>query len=139
MRNVRIVIGALIAIAALSICAFGQNSGSFTGTVKDSEGGVIPGSAVTVLEQATGLRQATTTNAEGNFVFPQLPAGTYTITAEAKGFKKSESKDIVLSVATRVSLGDLVLEVGSITDTITVKPMAGPSRFRRIPASVPTS
>src|ERR1035441_3191576 len=116
MRNARFVSGALIVIAALSICAFAQNSGSFTGTVKDSEGGVIPGAAVTVLEQATGLRQAATTNAEGNFVFPQLPAGTYTITAEAKGFKKSESKDVILSVATRVSLGDMVLEVGSITD-----------------------
>ena len=139
MRKAITVIGVIVAIAALSICAFAQNSGSFTGTVKDSEGGVIPGSAVTVLEQATGLRQAGTTNAEGNFVFPQLPAGTYTITAEAKGFKKSESKDIILPVATRVSLGDIVLEVGSITDTITVKPMAGPSRFRRIPASVPTS
>jgi hypothetical protein len=93
--------------------------------VKDSEGGVIPGAAVTVLEQATGLRQGGTTNAEGNFVFPQLPAGTYTITAEAKGFKKSESKNVVLSVATRVSLGDLVLEVGSITDTITVEANGG--------------
>jgi hypothetical protein len=115
----------IVAIAALSICAFAQNSGSFTGTVKDSEGGVIPGAAVTVVEQATAFRQATTTNAEGNFVFPQLPAGTYTITAEAKGFKKSESKDVVLSVATRVSLGDLVLEVGSITDTITVEANGG--------------
>jgi len=125
MRNVRTVIGAIVAITALSICAFAQNSGSFTGTVKDSEGGVIPGAAVTVVEQATALRQATTTNAEGNFVFPQLPAGTYNVTAEAKGFKKSENKDIVLSVATRVSLGDMVLEVGSITDTITVEANAG--------------
>ena len=125
MRKVRFVIGVIVAIAALSICAFAQNSGSFTGTVKDSEGGVIPGAAVTVVEQATAFRQATTTNAEGNFVFPQLPAGTYTITAEAKGFKKSESKDVVLSVATRVSLGDLVLEVGSITDTITVEANGG--------------
>jgi hypothetical protein len=125
MRNARFVIGALIVIAALSICAFAQNSGSFTGTVKDSEGGVIPGAAVTAFEQATALRQVTTTNAEGNFVFPQLPAGTYTITAEAKGFKKSESKDVILSVATRVSLGDMVLEVGSITDTITVEANGG--------------
>jgi len=89
MRNVRTVIGAIVAITALSICAFAQNSGSFTGTVKDSEGGVIPGAAVTVVEQATALRQATTTNAEGNFVFPQLPAGTYNVTAEAGGKQSS--------------------------------------------------
>ena len=76
MRKARTVIGVVVAIAALSICAFAQNSGSFTGTVKDSEGGVIPGAAVTVFEQATGLRQATTTGGEGNFVFPNLPPGT---------------------------------------------------------------
>jgi hypothetical protein len=122
---VRIVIGALIAIAALSICAFGQNSGSITGTVKDSEGGVIPGASVAVFEQATALRQMTTTNAEGDFIFPQLPAGTYTITAESKGFKKSESIGIVLSVATKVGVGDIILQVGSITDTITVEANPG--------------
>jgi hypothetical protein len=121
----RRILGVLIAIAALSICAFAQNSGSITGTIKDSAGGVIPGAAVAVVDQATALRQVTTTNAEGNFVFPQLPAGTYNITAEAKGFKKSENKDVVLSVATRVSLGDLVLQVGSITDTITVEANPG--------------
>jgi len=109
MRNARIVIGALIAIAALSICAFAQNSGSITGTVKDSTGLVIPGAAVTVVEQATAFRQSTTSGAEGNFIFPQLPAGTYTLTAESKGFKKNESRDVVVPVATKVGVGDIVV------------------------------
>jgi hypothetical protein len=125
MRNARIVIGALIAIAALSICAFAQNSGSITGTVKDSTGLVIPGAAVTVVEQATAFRQSTTSGAEGNFIFPQLPAGTYTLTAESKGFKKNESRDVVVPVATKVGVGDIVLEIGSLTDTITVEANAG--------------
>jgi hypothetical protein len=112
-------------LAALSICAFAQNCGSITGTVKDSGGGVVPGVPVTVLEQSMGLRAAVSTGADGNFIFPQLPPGTYTLTVEAKGFKKSESKDVVVSPATKVGVGDIVLEVGNITDTITVEANAG--------------
>jgi len=76
VRNVRRILAALIAMACLSICAFAQSSGSITGTVKDSNGGVIPGAAVTVIEQATAFRQTVSTSAEGNFIFPQLPPGT---------------------------------------------------------------
>jgi hypothetical protein len=125
VRNMQRILAALILAAALSICAFAQNSGSITGTVKDSGGGVIPAVEVTVIDQDTGLRSTTNTNAEGNFVFPQLPAGTYTLTAEAKGFKKSESKDLILPLATRIGVGDVVLQVGSASDTVTVEANAG--------------
>jgi len=110
---------------------------SFTGTVKDSEGGVIPERRCS-FEQATALRQVTIPTRKGTLYFHSF-RGHLHHHSEAKGFKKSESKDVILSVATRVSLGDMVLEVGSITDTITWKPMAGRSRFRRTRASVPTS
>jgi outer membrane receptor protein involved in Fe transport len=112
-------------LAALSICAFAQNSGSITGTVKDSGGGVIPGVEIAVTDQDTAYRATTSTNAEGNFIFPQLPAGTYTLTAEAKGFKKSENKDVILPLATKVGVGDIVLQVGAATDTVTVEASPG--------------
>jgi len=126
----RRILPALVAVAALSICAFAQNSGSIAGTVKDTNGGVIPGATVTVTDQARNYRQAMNTSAEGDFVFPQLTPGTYSITVQAKGFKKSETKDVVLPVASRVSVGDIVLEVGSITDTITVEADAGTIRIQ---------
>jgi outer membrane receptor protein involved in Fe transport len=44
---------------------------------------------------------------------------------QAKGFKKSETKNVVLPVATRISVGDIIVEVGSLTDTITVEANAG--------------
>src|ERR1039457_1245694 len=125
VRNMLRMPAALIAVAALSVCAFAQNSGSIAGTVKDPNGGVIPGATVTVLDQARAVRQSMDTTPEGNFVFPQLPPATYTITMQAKGFKKSETKNVVLPVATRVTVGDIVVEVGSITDTITVEANAG--------------
>jgi hypothetical protein len=121
LRTIR----ALTIAVALAGAVFAQNSGSITGTVKDSGGGVIPGAAVTAIEQDTAFRSMTNTSAEGDFVFPQLPAGTYTITAEAKGFKKSESKDLILPLATKVGLGDIVLQVGSAAETVTVEADAG--------------
>jgi hypothetical protein len=125
VQIVQRTLAAIVLFAALSISALAQNSGSITGTVKDSGGGVIPGAAVTVIEQNTAFRATTNTTAEGNFVFLQLPAGTYTVTAEAKGFKKSESKDLILPLATKVGVGDMVLQVGSATETVTVEADAG--------------
>jgi len=125
MRNVRRILAALIVMAALSICAFAQNNGSIAGTVKDSNGGVIPEATVAVVDQARAARQSVNTDAEGNFMFPELSPGTYTITVQAKGFKKSETKNVVLPVASRISVGNIIVEVGSITDTITVEANAG--------------
>jgi len=121
MRNMRGTWGALIVFAFLSCSAFAQNSSSITGTVKDPGGAVIPGAAVTAVEQNTGLHQAITTSTEGNFVFLDLPAGTYTITAEAKGFKKSADKDLILPLASKIGVGDIVLAIGSIAETVTVE------------------
>ncbi len=125
MRKMRGIWGALILFAALSCSAFAQNSSSITGTIKDPAGAVIPGATVTAVQPSTGLNQTTTTGAEGNFIFLNIPAGTYTITAEAKGFKKSVNRDVILPVASKVGLGDIVLAMGSIAETVTVEANAG--------------
>jgi len=56
-----------------------------------------------------------------------------------RAFKKSESRDLILPLATKIGLGDIVLAVGSISDTVTVEATPGRSRFRRNRASAPTS
>ena len=61
----------------------------------------------------------------GSFVFTQLPPGTYTIAVELSGFKKVEKSSVILSVASRVNAGDFVLDVGNVTETITVEADAG--------------
>ena len=95
------------------------------GTVKDSKGGVIPDATVTVVDQARANRRSVNTGPEGNFMFPELDPGTYNISVQAKGFKKSETTNVVLPVSSRISVGDIILEVGSLTDTITVEANAG--------------
>src|SRR5262249_58327129 len=85
----------------------------------------IQDGAVMVSNPLGGVNQTARTNSEGNFVFLQLPPGTYTITAEMSGFKKSEKKEVVLPAASRVNVGNLVLEVGALTETVTVAADAG--------------
>ena len=57
------------------------------GTVTDSSGAVVANAKVTALEQNTGISHTTQTNGSGNYVFPDMPPGTYTITVEVTGFK----------------------------------------------------
>jgi hypothetical protein len=125
MRNIRKIITALIVVAGLWCCAFAQDNGSINGTVKDSGGGVVPHATVTAIDQARNLHLTTHTATEGDFIFLQVPPGSYNIIVEAKGFKKSESKDVLVPVATKVGVGDIVLQVGSVTDTVVVEADAG--------------
>src|SRR5262249_46636306 len=60
------------------------------------------------------------TDKEGRFVFPQLPPGTYTLTVEAKGFKKMQRTGITLVANDKLALGDLILELGAASEMITI-------------------
>jgi hypothetical protein len=120
MLKVKLILGTLFAAAA-----FAQSSGSIVGTVKDPNGGVIPAATIAIADPDKGVSQTATSNAEGDFIFPLLPPGQYTLSVTASGFKKREQSNVVVPVASRVNVGDIVLEVGSITETINVEAETG--------------
>jgi len=110
---------ALVLLAATT--GFGQStSGSITGTVKDGVGAPVPDAAVLVTNPATNLTRKATTNSAGVFTAAQLPPGNYTIAVEKTGFKKLEKTNIVLNAIDLVNAGDFTLDVGAVTDTVTV-------------------
>ncbi len=122
LSRVRALITALLLAPAL----FAQSSGSIAGTIKDTNGGVVPAASVVVSDATRGFTQTVNTNAEGDFVFPLIPPGTYTLTVSgASGFKKSEKSGVVVPVATKINVGDILLEIGSLTETVTVEAEAG--------------
>ena len=90
------------------------------GTVTDSSGATVGNAKVTITETNTSITHTSQTNESGNYVFPDLPPGTYTVTAEQTGFKRAARAkiDVVVNTTERV---DLVLEPGNMTDTITVE------------------
>ena len=98
-----------------------QISGSITGVVKDSQQAAVAGAKVSINNQEQGTTRDATTAPDGSFVFTQLQPGSYTIGVEATGFKKFEQKDVRVFANDRLSLGDVVLSVGALTETVTVE------------------
>jgi hypothetical protein len=107
----------------LALPLYGQvDTGSITGIVRDSSGVVIPTASVTIANAATNYRVQLTTNAEGLYVSPPLPAGRYRVEATHPGFRTS-AKELPLAVGERPAV-DLTLEVGTVSDSVTVESVA---------------
>jgi len=80
------------------------SQGRILGTVSDASGAVVAGAKITIKNTATGVRRNLVTNDTGEYVAPNLDAGSYTVTAEAGGFKKAVSTPFVLEVARDVRM-----------------------------------
>jgi hypothetical protein len=87
--------------------------------VTDTTGSAVPNASVTVTRVDTGIATKTTTNISGNYVVTPLQSGTYSVTVEAQGFKKSVSAGITLNLQDRLAV-NVSLEVGQITETVEV-------------------
>ena len=93
---------------------------TFYGAVTDPTGGVIPGAAVTLVNEATGARMAKTTDASGEFVFDFVHVGSYTLRMEAPGFKTYQSTGLQFAAAQSVRR-TFALELGAVADTVEVQ------------------
>ncbi len=115
---------ALLALLALSsFYVSAQSVGSISGTVKDSSGAVVPSVKLTLTSTATNAQQNTTTNPQGEFQFQRLPPTTYSLTAEASGFKRITASSVLVQVDQITHL-ELTLEVGTMTESVQVESVA---------------
>src|SRR5262249_34303994 len=78
------------------------------------------GATVTAKNRATTVAQSVTTDAGGNYIFVSLPVGTYSVSVEATGFKKTVNEKVTLEVAQKARL-DFTLQVGTVEETVTVE------------------
>jgi len=90
------------------------------GSVTDPAGAVIAHAAITATNQATGVKYVTSSESNGDYTFPQLPVGTYSITASAPGFKSFTATGIVLTIDQEY-VEPVKLEVGSTSEVVEVK------------------
>src|SRR5277367_6014411 len=107
-------------VLLFSPCAWGQAvTATLLGTVTDTTGASVPNANVQIVEIATGIRHVGATNESGNYTFPDLPPGSYSVTVESKGFKKEirPAIDVVVNTSTRI---DISLQPGSVTESVTV-------------------
>jgi Carboxypeptidase regulatory-like domain len=114
------ILALLLFALALPTQTFGQvDQGSINGTVRDSSGGSIAGANVTLTNQDTGVTQTQTTNSSGEYIFGPIKIGTYSVTAEFKGFQKVQQNNVKVDVQQKV-LADITLPTGASAETVIV-------------------
>src|SRR5258705_11864547 len=95
-------------------------TGQISGTVNDSSGSAVVGAEVVLLNQGTGQTRQMASDQSGSFLFAQLLAGSYTLTIGSPGFKKHEERDVGLSSSERAVVRPITLELGAISESISV-------------------
>jgi hypothetical protein len=110
----------LLTIFILSgVAAAQETRATITGTVKDSQGAVVPGVTVTVLHLPTNVATDAVTNEQGVFTVQKLAPGPVKITATLPGFKTFVREGITLRTAETVTI-TVTLEVGGIEEQVSV-------------------
>ncbi|MDT5062619.1 MAG: hypothetical protein QOH63_3078 [Acidobacteriota bacterium] len=118
-QSARFTFGLLVLLVA-TITAFGQGTTSrVTGTVLDQQGAAVPGATATLTNEATKVSFTTETSGSGAYVFDSVQVGTYTVTVEKQGFKKSVSTGNQVNVNQPATI-NVSLETGAVEETVTV-------------------
>src|SRR3984885_10075688 len=107
-------------VCADRAAAQSAGTGALTGTVTDPSGKSVPNATVTVVNTGTNQERTTTTGADGVYKFSFLPPATSRVEFAAAGFKTAEVAGVVIDV-TETPLLDKALEVGQVTQTVTVE------------------
>ncbi len=103
----------------ISSSLFGQGfQGGLRGSIKDA-GGIVPGVEVTLNNEQTNIKRSTVTNERGEYVFANVDPGNYGVKATLQGFKTVDRGGIRIGTQQFLTL-DLTLEVGAITENVTV-------------------
>jgi hypothetical protein len=117
-------IGLLIGVHAQS-----STTGNITGTVRDPQGAAVPKAEVTITDEKTGVSRTVSATEDGFYNATSLPAGTYTISTSPTGFKKTLTTGVELHVNENKTV-NLDLQVGQVTETVTVTSEAAPVELR---------
>ncbi len=109
----------LVIAFAGSTSLLAQFNASLSGTITDPTGAVVPGATVTLKNSGTQATRSAVTGQQGTYQLSELPPGTYSLTATAKGFQLSSLDNVTLIAETPRNI-DLQLTVGESNQTITV-------------------
>ncbi len=116
---IRVVLCALLCAPA---SVFGQarlTGADLTGVLTDASGGVLSGATVTVTNVETNVSRSVVSDANGRYIAPALPPGTYTIKVELSSFAVNTRSGVVLTLGQAVSV-DFTLELGASRQEVTV-------------------
>jgi hypothetical protein len=113
------ILFAIITALAAPFAGAQSTGGRIRGTVSDSGGGIVTNAKVIITNQANGQQRESMTGANGEYIFLEVPVGTYQVEVDQTGFKKYLRKGIVVNLNEVVSV-DIVIQVGATTEIVEV-------------------
>jgi hypothetical protein len=120
LRSSRGLLATIVFLCCMAGTLHAQTvTGTLLGTVTDSTGAVVPNVKIIATQADAGVTRETTSNESGNFTMPNLPPGTYTLTALLQGFKKEAHQNIVV-LTNSTDRVDITLATGNVTETVMV-------------------
>ena len=119
MRRLVLGLSLVLLLCAAAPALAQQGTAQIGGKITDAQGGVLPGVAIVVTNEDTGILREVTSTAEGSYFVSQMVPGRYRITAKLEGFKALDRRGIALTVGQTTTL-DLTMEVGALAETLTV-------------------
>src|SRR5947209_6713665 len=120
MKRVVVVLALCFLCVLATVPAFAQAVfGNIIGTVSDPQGAAVPGATVTVTSVSKGTSTTVQSNESGNYQVTHLIPDVYSVTIEAKGFKKFEQKSVQVSADQSAHL-DAQVQLGSESQTVEV-------------------
>jgi len=96
-----------------------STGGRFVGKVSDASGAVLPEVSVSLINESSGVSRASTSNADGDYSFPEVPVGTYRIEFDLAGFKKTAQSNVLLQLNQVLTL-NITLQIGERKDVVEV-------------------
>ena len=119
MRTTRFLPLFLAVLLSSSVVAFGQTTGTISGTVADEKGAVIHNASVTARNIERSISRTLQTGSDGNYRFENLPVGPYEITVEATGFATYVQTGITL-ILNQNAVVDVSMKTGGVQEVVNV-------------------
>jgi Carboxypeptidase regulatory-like domain/TonB-dependent Receptor Plug Domain len=119
-QTVRFIVGSALVALLAALPAAAQDTGVVAGTVVDPSGQVVPGATVTLTNENTGDVRTLVSNERGEFSFRAVTPGSYSVKVELAGFRTIEQRNNVLSASGQLDVGRMRLDVGTLTEVVTV-------------------
>src|SRR5262245_17846701 len=117
--GLRLIIVALAAMLVTTAAVAQTTTGTILGSIKDTQGGVVPGATVTATNLGTQYSRSVVTDSAGEYTLPLLPVGSYMIVVTIPGFKNFTQTGIQLEVGRNARV-DATIELGAVSETVSV-------------------
>lgn len=118
-QAIRCLLAASVLSTGALVYAQPLQTGTISGVVQDTSGGIVPGVTITATSQDRGFSRMAVTDGNGRYVFPAMPIGRYTVVATLQGFETAEATNNLVETDKTTSL-PFTMAVGALTDTVQV-------------------